>query len=234
MTEKEIRERFCLDKAHFAMIENALASKKANILHAADDGLLLTYNGIDMIYGTQNKDAAKRILSVLPHTDMIVCSSQAEVNAIKEIYPQIKTAKPCYQVRYENVVDFQPANGAVIKPMLPTQENFNLIYSTYTQHYSLEEIEKLVSEETFLCCEIGGEIVGYIGKHEEGSIGLLEVFPSARGKGVGSALLCAAVKNVLARGEIAYSNIITDNEASLKLHARLGYYPSKNLIFWCY
>lgn len=234
MTQKEICERFCLDKAHFAMIENALASKKANVLHADKDGLLLTYNGIDMLYGTQNEEAAKRILSVLPHTDMIVCSSQAEVNAIKEVYPQIKTSKPCYQVRYENAVAFPLAGGAVIKPMLPTQENFNLIYSTYTLHYSLAEIEKLVAQKTFLCCELGGEIVGYIGKHEEGSIGLLEVFPSARGKGVGSALLCAAVKSALERGEIAYSNIVENNEASLKLHARLGYYPSKKLIFWCY
>ena len=234
MTENEIRKRFCIDKAHFAMIDNALASKKANILYADTDGLLLNYNGIDMIYGTQSEDAAKRVLRVLPHTDTVVCSSLNEVNAVKEVYPRIKTAKPCFQVRYEKAVDFQLADGAVIKPMLPTRENFNLVYSTYTLHYSLEEIEKLISEETFLCCELGGEIVGYIGKHEEGSIGLLEVFPSARGKGVGSALLCAAVKNALARGEIAYSNIVENNEASLKLHARLGYYPSKKLIFWCY
>lgn len=234
MTEKEIRENFCSDKAHFAMTDNALASKKAKILYADKDGVLLNYNGIDMIYGSADENAAKRILAVLPHTDMIVCSSLAEVNAVKEVFTNVKTAKPCYQVRYEYEANAPLTDGATIKPLPPTKENCELIYSTYTLHYSLSEIVGLVSKGDFLCCELNGEIAGYIGKHEEGSIGLLEVFPSARGKGIGSALLCAAVKNALNRGEIAYSNIVSDNEASLKLHARLGYIPSDKLIYWCY
>ena len=234
MTNEEIRGLFCLDKAHFAMIDYALSGESTKILYADKDGLLLTRNGIDMIYGATDEGVAERVLRLLPHTDMIVCSSQTEVSALKKVFPEIKTAKPCYQVRYEFAAEKPPIAGAEIRPLPYTEENADAIFATYSLGYDRDSIVNLLKTERFFGAYLNGKLAGYIGRHEEGSIGLLEVFPDARGTGLGSALLCAAVKDVLSHGEIAYSNIITTNEASLKLHAKLGYFPSDKLVYWCY
>ena len=68
-----------------------------------------------------------------------------------------------------------------------------------------------------------GELVGFIGEHEEGSIGMLRVFPEYRRRGCAQALESLMINLHLARGYLPYCQVALDNEASHALQAKLGF-----------
>lgn len=77
-----------------------------------------------------------------------------------------------------------------------------------------------------------GAIAGLAGFHEEGSIGMLEVLPAYRRRGVGEALLRGAVRLALERGQYAFGQVFTDNQASLALQRKVGMSVSQERLFW--
>lgn len=79
---------------------------------------------------------------------------------------------------------------------------------------------------------VEGMPAGFVGFHDEGSIGMLEVLPSYRRRGLGEALQRAAIGLSLARGQLPFAHIINGNRASLALQQKLGMVLSKTPLFW--
>lgn len=79
---------------------------------------------------------------------------------------------------------------------------------------------------------VDGTIVGYIGEHSEGSIGMLYVLPEHRMHGYAMILENAMTEKKLREGKIPFAQIIESNAASLALQKRLGYEISKEFVLW--
>ena len=79
----------------------------------------------------------------------------------------------------------------------------------------------------------GGELAGFIGRHEEGSVGLLFVFPEFRRMGIAEALERNYVNRELAEGNVAYGQIFVGNTPSRQLQEKLGMDFSDKFICWC-
>ena len=69
---------------------------------------------------------------------------------------------------------------------------------------------------------LDGELVGFIGMHAEGSMGMLEVFPGWRRRGVALALEAAKIASGLAAGHVPWAQVFPENRASIALQHRLG------------
>ena len=78
----------------------------------------------------------------------------------------------------------------------------------------------------------GEELLGFIGMHSEGSVGLLEVLPAHRRRGVASALLAYMTNWCLERGWTPFSQIYEGNTASEGLHQKLRWELSRQQLFW--
>ena len=78
----------------------------------------------------------------------------------------------------------------------------------------------------------GEELLGFIGMHSEGSVGLLEVLPAHRRRGVASALLAYMTNWCLERGWTPFSKIYEGNTASEGLHQKLRWELSRQQLFW--
>lgn len=81
---------------------------------------------------------------------------------------------------------------------------------------------------------VDGRCAGFVGFHDEGSIGLLEVLPEYRRRGIGAALERAAVRLALGRGQYAFGQVEAGNAASLSLQTRLGLEVSQRTLFWLF
>ena len=81
---------------------------------------------------------------------------------------------------------------------------------------------------------VDGVLAGFAGFHDEGSIGLLEVLPEYRRRGLGEALLCAAVRLALERGQYAFGQVFTDNRPSLALQRKVGMTVSEDILYWLF
>ncbi len=97
---------------------------------------------------------------------------------------------------------------------------------TVCAHYGLLPREQVLDhlERSWIAggYDASGELVGFIGEHEEGSMGMLEVFPAHRRRGYARALEAALIDDFLAAGRVPYCHVAPANAASLALQASLG------------
>ena len=87
----------------------------------------------------------------------------------------------------------------------------------------------------YIRAENGTEaFAGFIGKHEEGSIGMLTVLPEYRGQKIALALEAYMINRELEQGFTPYGQVREDNTASIKLQKKVGLCFSKTPVFWVY
>ncbi len=110
---------------------------------------------------------------------------------------------------------------------------------TVLQHYDrademgAREVEALLDAGKILGGFEKGELVGFIGEHPEGSMGMLTILPEFRRKGWAFALEATKIADHLARGFVPWGQIWPDNTASIKLHKKMGFsfYPAESMTF---
>ena len=87
----------------------------------------------------------------------------------------------------------------------------------------------------YIRAEDGTEaFAGFIGKHEEGSVGMLTVLPEYRGQKIALALESYMINRELEQGFTPYGQVCEDNTASIKLQQKVGLCFSKTPVFWVY
>ncbi len=136
------------------------------------------------------------------------------------------------QAVYES--DAPPVRENRLRIMPATEEDLAFIEENYSL---LEEevLQKIVGHgQLYLGYEPGGECVGFIGQHMEGSVGLLEILPEHRRKGYGAELEAFLIGEMLRQGLIPYCQFETSNHASRALQKKLGLRVMDGEIVWLF
>ena len=79
-----------------------------------------------------------------------------------------------------------------------------------------------------------GQLAAFIGVHHEGSMGILEVLPEYRRRGLAMALEGWLIRWHLERGWTPYCHVYEDNPASHALQKKLGLTPAPDPVVWCW
>ena len=79
---------------------------------------------------------------------------------------------------------------------------------------------------------LDGKLAGFVGTHDEGSIGALTVVPEFRRRGLGTYLECLAIRKALERGDLPFGQVAPGNGASLALQRSLGMTISREMVCW--
>ena len=150
----------------------------------------------------------------------------------------LNTELPCYQAVYtqrERIsinglyrADGQPTSeGLVIRPL--TEEHIDAVAAIYQD-------EAYISERIKNGCMFGAFVedvlAGFIGIHDDGCLGMLEVFEEYRGRKIGKALAVYLVNKTLEIGWIPYAQFKFEDEISKDMQETLGLYMSKTPIVW--
>lgn len=77
-----------------------------------------------------------------------------------------------------------------------------------------------------------GRLIGVIGLHDDGSMGMLYVDEPWRGRGIACSLEAFLINRLLELGQTPYCQIEADNLPSLRLQEKLGLYLSRGEIWW--
>ena len=105
------------------------------------------------------------------------------------------------------------------------------------RHYnklSNNEIEKLLKGRNIFGGYKNNVLIGFIGNHLEGSIGLLEIFPEYRRLGYGTILESYMVNKTLENGLVPFSQVEVENKKSIALQKKLGFKISKDKLYWLF
>ena len=134
----------------------------------------------------------------------------------------------CYQFAYygeKPVIDIKLSVRTADEQDLPMLiEHYQLI--------SPEEFAEVVRRKSVLLGYDQGHLVGFIGEHLEGSMGILYVLPEYRRRGFGTALQTCFIARTMEKGFVPFGQVEKDNQGSLSLQERIGMTCSEDLSVW--
>ena len=104
------------------------------------------------------------------------------------------------------------------------ESHFDVIWASYgpTGYASEQGLRKLLQSGGILGGFRGGELVGFVGEHPCGSIGMLTVFDGHRRRGWAQVLLSAKIREHVDKGWTPWAEVYPDNRASVSLMRRVG------------
>ena len=105
------------------------------------------------------------------------------------------------------------------------------------KHYSVDELcyEEHMKERIdagMLGVFYQSEVVGFIGTHSEGAIGMLEILPEHRHRGLGMALQKAMTNELRQKGCYVYGQVMQNNTASFALQKKSGFIVCDEPTYW--
>lgn len=206
----------------------------ARVLAASDSGVLIEHSGIYLLSCDAGTDADYLPLLVDALEDdperMIVLHSPALKDELVATYGFQAFLDVRHGVyRKQESVTYSLPEGAQIRRLDESHLSFVL------QHYHMMDDETYLRERIdagMYGAFVGGELAGFIGTHDEGSIGLLEVLPEYRRLGLAFALEAHLINCLLEKGRIPFTQVSVDNEPSLALQRKLGMELSDAMVHW--
>ena len=215
-------------KENAYMIDN-LQRGVAEILYTAGDQVIASNPGAGVIeLCCDSTEAGRELLAHLPEDWHLILHNFEPLNEILTKEYGMEVHASCYQSVYTQRVSLPVAHKDIRRfPMeaLPyAVEN----YENGDENYLRQRIQK---GELF-AAYVDGEIAGFAGMHDDGSLGILYVDPKFRRLKLGSSLASYLVNKALERGGIPYAHIRENNIASLKMQEKMGLYTGAKKVFW--
>ncbi len=134
----------------------------------------------------------------------------------------------CYQVAYYGN---KPSLSGGLTVREADEHDLGMLIENYDL-VSPEELESIVRRKGILLGYDQDQLIGFIGEHLEGSMGILYVFPAYRHRGFGAELQKHLMAKTMEKGFIPFGQVEKDNIASLNLQKKLGMTQSDHLIVW--
>ncbi len=196
-----------------------------------EDGMdiLLRYENIYMLHA-QSEESADRMLQSIKPTQgiMVITTQEFVVDLLTKAYGMqgvckciqaVCTRKEALPVRYKSI------------------RQLDLSYLDYVvTHYSADpaHMKERIEAGVMYGAFDGERLIGFVGMHEEGSMGMLFVEEEYRRKGIAASLESYIINVQLSNGFTPYCHIIEGNDQSLALQEKLGLYLSEVPLWWIY
>lgn len=205
----------------------------AEIFYADTDGVAMreTKSGVQYL-SAESTEAGIRLMKALePEHSVIIHQEELADIAVKEL--RLGGYNQCYELAYLKEEKYPlEFNGVEIRKLsFEWVDTVNRIYHLIDNE---AYIRALIEEGVMYGAFVEGELAGFIGIHTEGCMGLLEIVPKFRRRGLGELLEGYMINWNLEKGFLPFCEVFTDNEASLRLQKKLGMTMADGCIWWVY
>lgn len=204
------------------------------ILYEENDGVLMYDEIADTYLASANTIAgAKDIVRLLPQ-DYGTFVAHEEIFTTIESEWNYTSSLLSYNHVYESKEMYDISNTEVEFRLLE-EKDIPIVKEHYAiKHLCTDTYIKGRIKQGMLGAYVNDTLAGFIGIHDNGAMGMLEVFEKYRGKGIASKLQ-KAYTNKLLKEEykgILYSQVNAKNDISLHLQEKLNYKKAKTPCYW--
>lgn len=226
MKEQAIRYLSQNVPLHIDMLE-ALRRHDVPVLYVSDRACLLQtrHKGMAQL-ACDDADAGEAALRAAGELYLVVSHGKAAWDAVKRVYPTYDSRRPCHQAYYPSRTPHEVPPTCTIAPY--PMDRLDDVMTHYDNvndpAYIIDRIEK----GDLFAGYLDGELCGFIGFHNDGSMGMLEVFPDFRRHHVGFALEQNLINEALRRGWVPYCHIYEGNTPSVNLQKKLGLHVTED------
>ncbi|MGN0203986.1 MAG: GNAT family N-acetyltransferase [Coprococcus sp.] len=96
------------------------------------------------------------------------------------------------------------------------------------------DLKKIIRRGELFVGYHGKDMVGFVGQHLEGSMGILEILPQYQGNGYGTEMEIFMIRHMLEKGLLPFCQVVVGNEKSMGLQKKLGLTFSEGHMFWLF
>ncbi|GFZ30255.1 hypothetical protein CSC2_07810 [Clostridium zeae] len=230
MKDKAIKYLIKNPLLHMGMIE-PIRKDTVDILYADTDGVLIKeLKSNAYMLSVDNFKKGQELLNSISNCNLIVSHQKFMVDYILNKFG-LNEKLECYQAVYMDKVKLNLSKDLEIRQL--DEDQIDVILTHYDK-LSISEIKAILKDGNLFGGYKNGELMGFIGNHLEGSLGILEVFPQYRRLGYGAMLERYMINQMLEKGLIPFAQIEVNNEKSLALQTKLGFSISKESLFWIF
>lgn len=202
-----------------------LLNRNHTILYASDNGFIIHDDKVDFIYiSFSDINEMKKVLSNYNFEHYLAYEKE-----IVDFYGDTDNTTNLSEWVYNKKDRFEVSAFDIRKLNLSHLDFINSIYKALGP--GEDNKEALMNGEVLGIFE-NNKLVGFIGRHPEGCIGMLKVLEEYRRKGYGEALEKAKINDLLDRNELAFDEVVEGNSASCALQSKLGLAKGDKTIYW--
>lgn len=225
INQLRMRGALCVD-----MVQ-ALTRGTGEVIEASERGILVYHRGADVyLLDSASEEGAHALLAQCTHRADVVVREGVGAKSVEELWGNKETLD-CVQGYYPLAQPPQGEDTCEIRAL--TLEHLPVVTTHYT-HTDEEYVRKRLLAGAMRGAFDGNVLMGFIGEHAEGAMGLLEVLPQYRRRGLGSQLERAQIAHTLRRGDVPFGQIVVGNVASMALQKSLGMEMSTGTITWVF
>ena len=215
---------------HMDMME-PIRRGTAEILAADETGVLIreTASGAYFL-SAATVEASDRMLSLIPAARLISVHQEFSVDAAAKRFGLNPTMRCRQAVWLQPMPPDLPPSPFQVR--LLTRDMAEVVQSLYAHHIGIDYIKGRLAAGEMTGAFDGDALAGFIGLHEEGSMGMLEVVPACRRMGVGSLLIAHLCRTLMGKGLTPFSQFTVENARSRALHEKLGFAISEEIVYW--
>ncbi len=216
---------------HLDMSE-PIKREKAMILFAdEEEGVLLKeVNSGAYLLSALNEEVGKRMIDQIDHCELVCVHQEFLVSLLKSKFV-FQEELQLQQFGYLSKELIEEKGDLIIRKL--DKKDLELVYENY-QIYSFADLKQLREDDQLFGGYFDGQLAGFVGIHQEGSLGLLKVLESYQRRGFGRQLEAFITNYVLKKGWIPFGQVAKGNLASESLQKSLGIAPADGWIYWLF
>ena len=209
------------------MIEG-IRRNTADILYAEDNGVLVRFKSWPLMAVSADtaEDAVEIVRNAGGVEEDIIVHQREQIEAVRAAFGLREVMERFYNCVFTKPV---PEPTADIRPL--GEEYAELVNANY-EHAELEYIKGRIETGNLFGVFVDDKLAGFIGEHEEGSMGMLEVLPEYRRRGLGSQLDYFNIRREREMGHIPFGQILVSNALSVKMHGDMGAVITDKISGW--
>jgi len=219
---------------HMSMIFPILR-ETAELIYAGGDGVFMKEleSGAYML-SVNCPDKGKELLESVGKQELFCVHQKYIAGYLLEKY-NFQNHLECYQAVYPHKDKGRiEAKSAALTIKKLGAEHAGTISGHYHEYVDQGYIMSRLERGELYGGFLGDTLCGFIGTHEEGTIGLLKVLEQYRRRGFGEELESFMINLIIDKGQTPFAQISTDNIVSIKLQKKLGFQISQDTLHWLF
>ena len=196
-----------------------------------DEGVLLKeVNSGAYLLSAADEEGGKKMIDQSDHCEQVCVHQEFLVPFLKSKFV-FQEELQLQQFGYLSNELIEEKGDLIIRKL--DQKDLELVYENY-QIYSFADLKQLREDDQLFGGYFDDQLAGFVGIHQEGSLGLLKVLGGYQRRGFGRQLEAFITNFVLKKGWIPFGQVAKGNLASEALQKSLGIAPAKGWIYWLF
>lgn len=225
MQDKTVLNYIKNDPVSFVHV-NELNEGEYTIIYAGETGFIVSDNRFDFIYiSFSNEQTRKEQLSKHRYRHYLAYEKETA-----DFYGDTDKTIRLNQYVYLNDKKFDIDDCYDIRVLDETY--IDMLNKCYKALGPGEDNAERIKSKEVLGLFVDNKLAGFIGRHPEGCLGMLQIFEPYRKKGYATILEKAKINDLINRKQKVFSEVVENNFVSHHMHESLGYTKGAKTIYW--